>query len=61
MSRGEGPIAIFECSSRGERNNGLIKKCTFEDIMPDVGYKYNCPHCSAPLILKKGKKTKRKK
>jgi|6_EtaG_2_1085325.scaffolds.fasta_scaffold00499_17 hypothetical protein len=46
---------LMKCSSRGPRNNGLIKNCTFVEEFPDKeGYNYNCPICNG--LMKRVKK-----
>jgi len=47
----------LRCASRGPRNNGLIKKCTFEEDFPDKKYRFVCPVCNGPLRPARQKKT----
>ncbi len=56
-----GEMVLMACTSKGPRNNGIVKRCTFQEMFPDTGYKYNCPTCSAPLKKKKFKKPRPKK
>lgn len=46
----------YRCTSSGPQNNGLLKKCSFEQEF-EHGLSYNCPICASRLEFRSEGKT----
>jgi hypothetical protein len=49
MSKKHQTEKMYKCTSVGPQNNGMLKRCTFMQMLPIAKNLYNCPLCSSRL------------